>query len=87
VGAAAIGKKAEVPDAHEAAWQQVEQKAAQELIDGQSHQPLRVAVSRVSPTEGNVALGQSHQPMVGNGDAISVGTEIAQVGSLQTPWC
>lgn len=78
MGAAAIGEEAEVADTHEAAGKQVQEEAAQQLIDGQSHQPLLVAVSRVSPTEGNVALGQSHQPMVGNGDAMSVGAKIAQ---------
>jgi hypothetical protein len=31
-----VGEEAEVTDAHEAARQQVKQKAAQELIDGQS---------------------------------------------------
>ena len=73
-----VSEKSEVADAHKAARQQVQEEASQELIDGQSHQPLLVAVSRVSPTEGKVALGQSHQPMVGNGDAMSVGAEIAQ---------
>jgi len=29
-----VGEEAEVADAHEAAWEQVEEEAAQELIDG-----------------------------------------------------
>src|SRR5271165_1340121 len=32
----------------------------------------------VSPAEGDVALGESNQPAVGDGDAMSVGAEIAQ---------
>ena len=77
-GPPAVGKEAEVADAHEAAWQQVEQEAAQELFDRQSHDPLLVAVGGVAPAEGHVALGKSNQPAVGNGDAMGVGAEIAQ---------
>ena len=56
----------------------MEQEAAQEFVDGQSHESLLVAVSRVSPSEGDVALGESHQPAVGDGDAMGVGAKIAQ---------
>ena len=73
-----VSKKSEVADAHKAARQQVQEEASQELIDGQSHQPLLVAVSGVAPAKGYVALGESNQPAVGDGDAMSVSTEIAQ---------
>jgi hypothetical protein len=56
----------------------VKQEAAQELFDRQGHEPLLVAVSGVAPTEGDVAVGKSNQPAVGNGDAMSVSAEIAQ---------
>ena len=39
-GALPVGEKSEVADAHEAAWQQMEQESAQELLDIQSHEPL-----------------------------------------------
>ena len=54
-----VGEKAEVADAHETARQQVQQEAAQELIDGQSHEPLLVAVSGVAPAKAYVALGRA----------------------------
>jgi len=73
-----VSKKSEVAEAHEAAWQQVEKEAAQELIDGQSHQPLLVAVNGVAPAKGHVALGESNQPAVGNRDTMGVGAQIAQ---------
>ena len=73
-----VGEEAEVADAHEAARQQVEQEAAQELFDRQSHEPFSVAVSGVSPAEGDVAFAESDQPVVGDGDAVSVCAEIAQ---------
>ena len=73
-----VSEEAEVADAHKAARQQVQEEAAQELIDGQSHQPLLVAVSGVAPAESDVAIGESNQPVVGDGDAVGVGAEIAQ---------
>jgi hypothetical protein len=39
-----VGKEAEVADADEAAWQQVQEEAAQELVDRETHEPLLVAV-------------------------------------------
>jgi len=36
----------------------VQEEASQELIDGQSHQPFLVAMSRVAPAKGYVALGE-----------------------------
>ena len=56
----------------------MEQEAAQELIDGQSHEPFLVAVGGIAPSEGDVAVGESNQPAVGNGDAMSIGAEITQ---------
>jgi hypothetical protein len=73
-----VGQEAEVADAHEAAWQQVEQETAQELVDRQSQEPLLVGVRGVSPTEGDVALLQGDESAVGDGDAMGIATEIAQ---------
>ena len=58
LGSPAIGEEAEVADAHEAARKHVEQEAAQELIDGQSHEPLLVAVSGIAPAECDFAIGR-----------------------------
>jgi hypothetical protein len=73
-----VGEETEVADAHETAGEQMEQEAAQELFDGQSHDPLLVTVGGVAPAKGYVALGKSDQSVVGNGDTMGVGTEIAQ---------
>ncbi len=56
----------------------MQEEATKELFDRQGHEPLLVAVSRVSPTESDVALRETHQPAVGDGDAMSVSAEIAQ---------
>lgn len=46
-----VGEEPEVADAHEAAWQEVKKKAAQELIDVQGHEALAVAVCGITPAE------------------------------------
>jgi len=56
----------------------VQEEASQELIDRQGDEPLLVAVSGVAPAKGDVVVGKSNQPAVGNGDAMSVSAEIAQ---------
>ena len=73
-----VGEEAEVADAHEASRQQVEQEATKELVDRQSHDPLPVAVSRISPSEANTSVSEGKQPVVGDGDAMGVSAEIAQ---------
>ena len=73
-----VSEESEVADTHEAAWQQVEKEAAQELFDRQSHDPLLVAVGGVTPAKSDVSVGESNQPAVGDGDPMGVGAEIAQ---------
>ena len=84
--AVAVGEESKVADAHEPWRQQMKQEAAQELIYGQGHESLLVAVSRIAPSEGDVATGESDQPGVGDGDAMSVGAEIAQHMHRSTEW-
>ena len=73
-----VGEEAEVADAHEAFGKHVQQEAAQELLDGQRHGPLLVAMGGISPAEGHVLLGERDQPAVGDSHAMGVGAEIAQ---------
>jgi hypothetical protein len=56
----------------------MEQEAAQELIDIQGHEPLPVAMRGIAPAEGDVAIGESEQSGVGDGDAMRVGAKITQ---------
>jgi hypothetical protein len=73
-----IGEKSEVANSYKARRQQMDQKAAQELIDRQTHEPLLVAVGGFTPAEGDVVFGERDEPSVGDGDAMGVGAEIAQ---------
>jgi hypothetical protein len=71
-GATAVGEEAEVADAYEARREHMKQKTSQELIDGQRHQLLLVAMCRVTPAKGDVAVFQPNEPVVGDGYAMSV---------------
>jgi len=56
----------------------MEQEASQELIYSQSYEPLLVAMRGITPAEGDVAIGESDQPGVRDGDAMCVCAEITQ---------
>lgn len=77
-GSLAVGEEAEVADADQAAWQQVQKEAAQKLIDGQAHDALPVVVRGVSPAEADLAISEGDQPAVGDANAMGVGTEVAE---------
>jgi hypothetical protein len=53
-----MGQETEVADAHEAWGKHVEQEAAQEFLDRQSHEALLVTVGGVSPAKGDLVIGQ-----------------------------
>jgi hypothetical protein len=55
----------------------VKEKPAEELIDRETHDALAVVVCGIAPPEGNVAMSKSDQSVVGDGDAVSVVSEIA----------
>ena len=56
----------------------MKQEAAQELLDRKRHEPLLVAMSRVSPAKGDVSLGKSDQSAIRDGNAMRVVAKIAQ---------
>ena len=65
-------------DTDETLGEQVQQKAPQELIERNGHQLLFIVVSRVSPTKGDLTVGQGDQAMVGDGDTVGVTAEILE---------
>jgi hypothetical protein len=76
--APSIGEEAEVADADETLGEQVKQEATEKLIARECHHFAPVVVGRVMPEEGNLAVGQSDQAMIGDGNAVSVAAEILQ---------
>ncbi len=77
-GAPPMGKKTKVSDAHKPLGQQVQQKTTQELIGRERHRPFPVAVSAVSPAEGDVAIGKGNQAMIGNGHSMGIAAQVAE---------
>jgi hypothetical protein len=56
----------------------VKEKPAEELIDRETHDALAVVVCGIAPPEGDVAMIKSDQSVVGDGDAVSIVSEITQ---------
>jgi len=67
-----------VADADEALGEQVQQEAAQELIQRKGQQFLLIVVRRIAPTKGDLVVGQRDQSMVGDGYAMGVSAEILE---------
>ena len=55
-GAPTAGQEAVMPDAHEALRQDVQQEAAQELVDRQGSELLLIMVCRIAPAKSNLAI-------------------------------
>ena len=67
-------------DAMEAAGQHVDEKAADELIDGEGHQLKALAALRaiILPAEGHTGIVERNEPTVGDGAAVGVAREVGQ---------
>jgi hypothetical protein len=73
-----IGQESERTDANKAAGQNVQQETAQELLGGERHHPLLIAICVILPAEGNLVLVEGHETVVGNSHAMGVAGEITQ---------
>jgi len=56
----------------------VKQISTQELIDGNGHDLVVAAVGIVSPAEGDATVFEGHEAVVGDGDAMSVASQIVE---------
>ena len=74
----AIGEEAELADTYESGRQHVEQEAADELDRIQGHDLSVGMVRVVFPVEADAAVLQSAKPMVGDGDAVSIASQILE---------
>jgi len=84
LSADAIGEEAEVADADQAGRQHVEQEAADELDRIEGHGLGAGMVRVVFPVEADLAVFQSAKPVVGDGDAMSVASQILEHASWST---
>ena len=75
---AAVGEEAEVADADQAFGQDMDEKAAQELLGGNGHDLVLAAVGIVSPAEGDAMVLARHEAMVGDGDAMGIAGQVVE---------
>jgi len=71
-----IGQKTEMADLDEAAWQHMQQEAAHKLHSIQGHGLLLVAVCGITPAKSNLTVFEAKQSTVGDGDAVSVVSQV-----------
>lgn len=83
---APVGEEAGEANAHEAARQNMQQEPAQELLGGQRHLPLFALVSVVFPPEGDLAIGKIHDPVVGDGDAMRIASQVVENVFRSSEW-
>ena len=74
----AVGKQSEVADLDETGGQHMEQEAADELDRVELHDAAAVAMSGVSPSEANLAVIETEESSVGDGNPMRVAGQILQ---------
>jgi hypothetical protein len=72
-----IGHHAEVADANESLRQDMKQESSDELVSRDGHRSHLVAAGVISPPEGNAFAIEGDESVVGDGDTMSITTEIA----------
>ena len=65
-------------DADKALGEQMQEEAAQELIERKRHQLLLIIVSGVAPTKGDLVVVECDQSMIRDGYAVSITAEVVE---------
>ena len=73
-----VRQKPRLPDAHEAARQDVLDEATEKLHRRERHGAVLVAVGIVLPLEGDVVAIEREQPVIADRDPMGIAPEIAQ---------
>ena len=71
----AVGQESEKA-ADEAAGQNVEKEASQELLRGKRHRSLLAAVGIILPAESDLIIVERHEAVIGDGHAMGVAGEV-----------
>jgi hypothetical protein len=73
-----IGRRheAKVPDFDEPRRKDVQEKATDKLLSGGRHQPLLTGSAIVPGSEGDLAIRQANQSMIGNGHPVGVAAKV-----------
>ena len=72
-----VRQVSELADANEPSWQNVLGEPAQELMRGNSHLALLVAMRVVFPAEGDILAVEGEQSVVADRDTMGIAAEIA----------
>jgi len=72
----AVGQESEKANADEAAGQNVEKEASQELLRGKRHRSLLAAVGIILPAESDLIIVERHEAVIGDGHAMGVAGEV-----------
>jgi hypothetical protein len=88
-GAVAVCQEPEVANPNESPWQHMQQEAPQKLVGAYGHGPLLIPVGVIFPPERDLAVLESNQSVVGDGNAMRVLSEVMQYmfGSTKGPFC
>ena len=88
LAAAAVGKETAEADPHEAARQGVKQEATQKLLGGHGHEPFLVLMRVILPPECDLAVGEVHDPVIGDRHAMRIAGQIMKdvFGSSEWPF-
>src|ERR1700722_9288518 len=74
----AVAEQAVITDPLEAAGQDMDEEAADELVGIQCHRLLLAAATIILPLEANLAIVDIEDAIVGNGDAVCVSADVFQ---------
>ena len=75
---APIREKARKSNPDEPARQDMEHEATQELFGSHRHLALLAAVSVVLPAEGDLAVGNGHETVIGDGHAVRIAGQVME---------
>ncbi len=76
VPSSSVRQPAEIANAGQALRQSVLQESEQKLLAGKSHRLLLMVISIILPSESHVGLVNRDDPMVGDGNPMSIAGEI-----------
>ena len=77
-GPVAVGEQAEVADADKTLREDVQQEAAKEVGGLESHDLFAMAVAVILPAEGDLAVLESQQPVIGKGHFVGVAAQVVE---------
>jgi hypothetical protein len=83
--ASAAGKETEVANTNEAARQDMKKETAEKLIGTKCHEAFPVVVSRVSEAERDLFAVEGDQPVIRDGNAMGISSEVSEhlIGSAE----